>query len=374
MTPLREDWRVLTEMFPEGWREHGRLSGAVTRLRGFDSEEDVLHTLLLHIGCGWSLRETAVHAKLAGIAAVSDVTLLNRLRQSEPWLRYLCERLWRENGVGLDPVLGGMPMRLLDATMVKEPGITGSQWRIHYSLRLPGVQCDHFQLTAAKGRHTGEKLGRFVFRPGELILADAAYSNPPGIAAVAAQQAYVCVRLNPGSTPLRDKRGRPFVLLRHLRTLTKAGKVGQWQVTVEHEGSAIGARICAVRKSEAAIQRAHRKIVSKQSRQKIHDTPEARELACYVAVLTTLPAEAASARQVLECYRLRWQIELTFKRLKSIVQLGHVPKLDDGSSRAWLYGKLLVALLTEKLARVGSAISPWGYYLAKETRATQSVA
>ena len=76
----------------------------------------------------------------------------------------------------------------------------------------------------------------------------------------------------------------------------------------------------------------------------------------------------------LECYRLRWQIELTFKRLKSIVQLGHVPKLDDGSSRAWLYGKLLVALLTEKLARVGSAISPWGYYLAKETRATQSVA
>ena len=39
---------------------------------------DGLRTLLLHVGCGWSLRETAVQAKLAGIADVSDVTLLNR--------------------------------------------------------------------------------------------------------------------------------------------------------------------------------------------------------------------------------------------------------------------------------------------------------
>lgn len=46
-------------------------------------------------------------------------------------------------------------------------------------------------------------------------------------------------------------------------------------------------------------------------------------------------------------------------RLKSIVRLGHVPKQDDQSSRAWLYGKLFVALLTQKLARVGSAVSPW---------------
>jgi hypothetical protein len=63
-----------------------------------------------------------------------------------------------------------------------------------------------------------------------------------------------------------------------------------------------------------------------------------------------------------------------FKRLKSVVQMGHVPKLDDGSSRAWLYGKLLVALLTEKLARVGSAISPWGYYLTQEARPSQPMA
>jgi transposase len=91
--------------------------------------------------------------------------------------------------------------------------------------------------------------------------------------------------------------------------------------------------------------------------------PATRKYAEYVLVFTTLPASEASTEQVLEAYRLRWQVELTFKRLKSIAQLGHVPKHDDQSSRAWLYGKLFVALLSQKMARVGSTISPWGYLL-----------
>jgi len=55
---------------------------------------------------------------------------------------------------------------------------------------------------------------------------------------------------------------------------------------------------------------------------------------------------------------MRWQIELVFKRLKSLAHLGHVPKRDDRSSRAWLYGKLLVTLLAQKLIRIGRDISP----------------
>ena len=62
-----------------------------------------------------------------------------------------------------------------------------------------------------------------------------------------------------------------------------------------------------------------------------------------------------------------------FKRFKSLAQLGHLPKYDDESARAWLYGKLLVALLVEKLIRQASAISPWGYDL-EATASTQRVA
>src|SRR5580704_4493142 len=171
MSALSEDWRVLRGLFPPGWEKLGRSTGAVTRLRGFNSLNDLLRTLMLHVGCGLSLRETAVHAKLAGIADVSDVTLLNRLRQSEEWLRQLCQQLWKENGVNLEPALKAMPVRLVDATVVKEPGKTGSQWRIHYSIRLPSLDCDHFDLTAVEGDRTGERLDRFEVQAGELVLA-----------------------------------------------------------------------------------------------------------------------------------------------------------------------------------------------------------
>jgi hypothetical protein len=371
---MREDWQVLLGLFPTGWEELGRSSGAVTRLRGFDSLNNLFRTLLLHVGCGWSLRETAVQAKLAGIADVSDVTLLNRLRQSEEWLRLLCQQLWKENGVSLEPALKGQPVRLVDATVVKEPGKTGSQWRIHYSIRLPSLECDHFDITPVKGKNTGEKLGRFGLQAGELVLADAGYSNPPGVAAVVGHGADVCVRLNRQSLPLWDEKGRPFPLLQKVKTLEKAGEIAEWRVWVQSENQRIAGRLCGIRKSEAAVQRAQRKLTIKQQDGKGKDTPENREYACYVLVFTTLRKDRATVRQVLECYRLRWQIELTFKRLKSIVDLGHVPKQDDQSSRAWLYGKLFVALLSQKLARVGSAISPWGYYLPRQASDTEPMA
>ncbi len=91
-----EDWEVLTSLFPDGWKEEAARTGAVERLRGFSSAETLLRTLLLHVGSGFSLRETALRAKLADWADVSDVSLLKRLRNSEPWLRALCASDGRE--------------------------------------------------------------------------------------------------------------------------------------------------------------------------------------------------------------------------------------------------------------------------------------
>ena len=58
-----------------------------------------------------------------------------------------------------------------------------------------------------------------------------------------------------------------------------------------------------------------------------------------------------------------------FKRLKSVARLGHLPKSEDASSRAWLYGKMLIALLGQKISRIGQSVSPWGYLLRPEIKA-----
>jgi hypothetical protein len=89
MNTSGDDWKVLASLLPTGWQQAAVGSGAVERLRGFASPEALLRTLLLHVGLGYSLRETVVRARLAGWADVSDVALLKRMRNSEQWLRFL---------------------------------------------------------------------------------------------------------------------------------------------------------------------------------------------------------------------------------------------------------------------------------------------
>jgi hypothetical protein len=363
--PLDENWELLLSQLPTGWEQQAVLLGAVERLRGFASVSQLLRVLLLHVGRGYSLRETAVRAKQAGLAEVSDVTLLNRLRQAEHWWHWLCTVLLAESGWYLGADSRGWNVRALDGTLVKEPGRTGAQWRIHYSLRIPSLECDHLALTPVKGRGTGEKLERFPAAPGDLILADRGFCKPGGVRALHQQGASVIVRLNSHSLPLYKANGRAFPLLSSVREIQSAGASREWKVWVHADQEKIAGRLCALRKSEQTAKKAQRKILRKAQQGGPVPKPETLEYANYVMVFTTLPSDSFSAADVLEWYRVRWQIEVVFKRLKSLAQLGHLPKHDEKSSRAWLYGKLLVVLLGQKLMRIGRDISPWGYSVAE---------
>src|SRR3954470_17485713 len=116
-----ENWQVLLKLLPADWEQLARNTGAVTRVRGFDSVDQLLRGLLLHVGLGCSLRETVILAKAAGWLNMSDVALLKKLRQSERWLQALCVGLLHDSELAL-PDSPGMKMRLIDGTHVKEPG------------------------------------------------------------------------------------------------------------------------------------------------------------------------------------------------------------------------------------------------------------
>ena len=143
-----EDWQVLASLFPEGWERLAKETGAIERQRGIKVPETLLRLFLLHVARGYSLRETSVRAEEAGLATISDVGLLKRLRRSEEWLHWLCMQLVAENGVHMPSPKGPGTVRIVDGTIIKEPGKTGSQWRILYSMRLPDLRCDFFDLTA----------------------------------------------------------------------------------------------------------------------------------------------------------------------------------------------------------------------------------
>jgi len=373
MHTVDESWELLASLLPSGWQEQAVLSGASERLRGFSSTANLLRTLLLHIGKGYSLRETVVKAKAAGLAKISDVALMKRLQKAEKWLHGLCVSLLKESGWEMPVETHGFNVRALDGTLVKEPGRSGSLWRIHYSVQIPSLICDHLELTSTQGAGTGESLGRFAAWEGDLVLADRGFSKPADIEALRRQGAAVIVRLNSGSLPLFREDGSRFGLAEELDRLKETGVECAWPVWVQGTQGRIAGRLCAVRKSQEATARARRRIERKAQQGGPQPKPETLQYASYVMVFTTVGADRLSTAEVLEWYRVRWQIELVFKRLKTLAELGALPKHDDHSARAWLYGKLLIVLLGQKLERLGRDISPWGYRLA-ETWKWQRVA
>lgn len=165
---MNEDWDLLKTFFPNDWKSLAVDTNALKGLRKDKSEEKLLRTLLIHLGCGYSLRETVVRSKRANLADLSDVALLKRLKKSKEWLCKLCLSLFRERGIQVNK-RENFHLRLFDATTVKEPGKTGSLWRIHYSIEVPSLSCDFFKLTGTEGEGTGESFRQFPVKKGDYI-------------------------------------------------------------------------------------------------------------------------------------------------------------------------------------------------------------
>jgi len=370
VTLMEEEWDLLASLLPEGWRDLARETGAMRRARGEITRPEVLlQVLLLHVATGLSLKQAAARAQVQGLAAVSDVALLKRLRSSEAWLRELARRMFEASRFARVTAWApeGRRLRAVDATTVEEPGATGTDWRVHYAIRLPEMRCDFYEVTDDKG---GETYKRIPVQRGDIILGDRGYCHRQGVAHVLRQQGDVIVRLNSTGFPLIEaKRDAPFELLPHLRRL-RGHQVGEWSVRFDADAKLWPARRCAIRKSRHAAERAKKTILQQAAKKQKHVRPETLESAEYIYVLGSLTRDVLDARDVLDLYRARWQIEICFKRLKSLFRLGHVPKRHDASARAWIEGKLLTVLLIERLLTEAHLFSPWGF----ELRAPQPLA
>ena len=358
---VTENWPILCTFLPKGWKEMARSTGAFRRARDIPDAELLLRLLLMHVANGYSLVETAVRARHLGME-LSAVAVFKRLRASEEWLRWLAEQLR-----GTQPLAAesqGRPVRAVDATTVSERGSTGTDWRVHYVVNLANLQCDFFELTDVKG---GETLRRIPVRPGDIILGDRIYATPVGVAHVKIAQADIVVRLNRQSLPIFDAGENQLNVLRLFRKM-KVGQPQQWTTQVKHpSGGWVPGRLIAVKRSAEATRLARHRLQRNASRKQKKVSPESWKAAQYFFVWTTL-ANSFPAPAVLELYRLRWQIELAFKRMKSIMGLGHLPKKDPASARAWLHGKIFASLLVERMVQAAETLSPWGYRLAREAQ------
>lgn len=364
-TLIEDEWITIRQLLPKDLDSSAREYGAMQRRRGkISSAEQLLRVILMHVAGGLSLEQTVSRAQARGLVHMNAMALHKRLCGSQLWLQaltaHLLEDIKKHMGVNEDYWGMGYRVRILDATNIQEPGSSGSDWRIHYSLRLPEMCCDFFELTDA---HGAESLNRLPVKAGDLVLVDRGYNHRAAVGRVLEHGGEVIMRYNSGSFPLLSPEGGAFEALEKLRPLEVA-QMAEWPVEfVVSQGRKISARLCALRKSPQQARRSQLKAQLKSKKNHTQTLPQTLEYAQYVLVLCTLPTQEMKLSQVLEFYRTRWQVELAFKRLKSLLQMGQLPKKKAASCRAWMQGKILTALIIERLLCEARFFSPWGYPL-----------
>lgn len=206
------------------------------------------------------------------------------------------------------------------------------------------------------GVEGAESLARYAWQAGDIVLADRGYNQPQVILELSACQVWVVVRLIAKALPLyqrqaSDERLDPAAarldVAAHLRGLTDdTVTVPVWLRGPTASGPGW---LHAVRLPPAAAATARQRCRQVAKRKGWTPSAAALELTGWVIVFTTVPAAAVDATAVLALYRCRWQVELAFKRLKSLLDLDALrTRRNSLLGTVYILGKLLYAVVIER--------------------------
>jgi Transposase DDE domain len=342
---VNEDWGTVVSRLggPETLNATARETRAFVRPREISNAVDLLRLILAYCLGERGLRLTAAWATSVGLADVSNVALLYRLRQCGDWLALL---VGQALAAAAPKASRGRLIRIVDATTVPKKGReakTRGLWRIHGAFDLPQERFGHFELTDQQG---GETLDRIPVVKGEIRIGDRAYLQPNRMAALNAAGADFVIRAGWKSARWRDAEGRPVDLAAELRA-ARSDHIDRPIWIKLKRRPPLAVRLVAIKKSSEAAAAARRK-ARQQARRGGHQlSRQTLDAADWVILVTSLrPADFATA-DVLALYRLRWRIELGFKRLKSLIGLKGPPATSERSARPHILAHLLVLLLLE---------------------------
>jgi hypothetical protein len=325
---------------------------ALQRERKIRSGATLLRMVLAYALCDWSFRLVGAWATVQEKVSLAATGVRRRIIRSKAWMGYLVTQWLVRRGVAVPA--GAVRVRLVDASGVSEPGSTGTDWRLHLSFDLARGWIDGIEVTDAQG---GETLVRWAVRQDDIFVVDRGYAHRRGIGHVISHYGRVVVRINVQNVPLEDEAGKPVDIVAWLRQAAKEGPAERevWVVTPQGR---FPLRLVAQPLGEEAGNAARRR-VRENARKKGHTpTQETWVAAGFVILLTNLPVEEWGTPGVVALYRLRWQVEKVFHRLKSLWHLDDLRAKEPGVVQTYLLGKILGALIAEELTGQARQVCP----------------
>jgi hypothetical protein len=353
--PVPDEWEALLARLPAGLDEMARQTGALVRKRAVKSAGDLLRLVLAYSLWDWSLRQVGAWATVIDLAELSDVALRHRLLHARLWLSQVL-------GQGLGQVrlarpTDGVRVRIFDASVIIEPGSTGTDWRLHVGFDVGPGRFDEWEVT---DEHGGETLLRHAVEQGDILLVDRAYSHRKGLGYILHAGAQVIARTNGHNLPMKTAQGKPLDVRAWLAGLSPRTRTIERAVRIQTPEGEFELRLIARRLPPEAVAAAARRAAKTSRKNGTQLSQLARVMAGWVVLVSNLPAESWSAQDVLALYRVRWQVEILIKRYKSVLQLDHLRSKNAELAQVYLLGKALGALLLDQqTAKEMQVVAEW---------------
>jgi Transposase DDE domain len=246
------------------------------------------------------------------------------MQQCLPWVQHLVNQLLAHE---VASVASSRRIELLDASVLDGP--QGHPWRLHLGYDPVNRCITQLRLTP---QSTGETLHNFTPVAGTLYIADRGYGHLKTAKMFVAQGAHVLLRV----------KGSPWLAYADPNAI----------VAHEVEGGRIVIAPIPIDKRF----KSQKKVVERVKRKGQRLSSTTQQVADYVFLFcsdATLPAQEAVA-----LYRARWQIELVFKRLKSLQQLNGSRLKSETLFQVEAWGQLLVSLVIERMGREKASFFP----------------
>ena len=254
---------------------------------------------------------------------------------------------------GLDKQVNSGSLRfiVIDGSTVQEPGATGTTYRLHIAIDLINLTLRQVEVTTDK---VGESLDHYVLEEGDVVLLDRGYNQPKSLMPFLDRGGDIVLRYNAHSMNLYEKaedNDQRMIKIDWTRRLLEQGKQpGHHSTYLCHKGKRVEVFLHAIPLPPEKAAEARRR-VKQNSKKKGHKVKaETLYLSEWVLVVTSVPPELLSTQTVSDLYRVRWQVELLIKRMKSLLAIAEL-RAHKGTQLAELYlhGKLLYVAVTEKI-------------------------
>ena len=352
---------TIKKFFPKNWKENA-YKYKVTKHKDnpLSNPETLIKSFLIYLTGDFGLRQAALKiVQTCIVPHISAVALWHRLLRSKEWFYSLCFDLRKSCEKNLSSSTIKRRIKIVDSTQIVEKGTVTSSWRIHYAINFDNLKCEEIKITTLK---KGESLLNFKVNPGDIFIADRAYAKRNAIASVIEFKGDVLLRCSPYLLPLEDQEGKRIDCLSLFKVL-KEKESKEWKCFFTMNNKKYPVRLCVLKKTEKQRKITEKKLKRKAQKNRCNYSLGSLELGGYIILVTTLCESEFTLNQVLELYRSRWFIELVFKRLKSLLRIGDIPKKNKKAAIACLYGKLFVSLLIESMISEGEFFFSKGSFI-----------